>query len=68
MAMFLYRDQLRHAQLHTAVVLLMKSKVEAECQLPGEMAAARRRIDEIATDGNWVGEDVSLAMADYLQR
>ena len=43
-------------------------KMEAECQLTGDAATARRRIDEIATEGNWVGEDVILAMADYLQR
>ena len=30
----LYGDQFRHAQLRAAVVLLMKSRVEAECQLP----------------------------------
>ena len=48
--------------------LLMKSKMEAECQLIGDAAAVRRRIDKIATDGNWVGEDIILAMADYLQR
>ena len=33
-AMCLYGDQFRHAQLRAAVVLLMKSRVEAECQLP----------------------------------
>ena len=54
--------------MRVAVVFLMKSKMEAECQLTGDAATARRRIDEIATDGNWVGEDVILAMADYLQR
>ena len=42
--------------------------MEAECQLTGDTATARRRIDEIATDGNWVGENVILAMTDYLQR
>ena len=67
-AMCLYGYQLKHAQLRAAVVLLMKSRVEAECQLPGDAAAAKRRIDEIATEGNRVGEGVILAMADYLQR
>ena len=66
--MCLYGDQLRHAQLRTAVVLLMKSKMEAEWQLTGDAADARRRIDEIATGGNWVGEYVILAIADYLQQ
>ena len=61
-------DQLRHAQLRAAVVLLMKSRMETECQLPSDAAAAKRRIDEIATDCNCVVEDVILAMADYLQR
>ena len=68
MAICLYGDQLRHAQLRAAVVLLMKSKMEAECQLTGDVVTTGRRIDEIATDGNWVGEDVILAMAEYLQR
>ena len=42
--------------------------MEAECQLTGDAATARRRLNEIATNGNWVSEDVILAMADYLQR
>ena len=64
----LYGDQLRHAQLRAAIVLLMKSRVEAGCQLSGDTAAARRRIGKIATGDNWVREDVILAIADYLQR
>ena len=42
--------------------------MEVECQLTGKVAAARRRIDVIVIDGDWVGEDVILAIAEYLQR
>ena len=66
-AMSVYGDQSRHAQLRAAVALSMLSTMGDECQHTDDVLAYHRRVNEISKDGNCVGEEAILATAHYLQ-